>query len=100
MSLFCQHPGCRNPATRKLAELVETAASRRCVFWYYCAAHIPVDIRKTAVVASPLPLPIHSSTHGQVHVPRVWEITGRADQTRRRQIRESNLAASARTQRR
>lgn len=60
-----------------------------CKFRLYCAAHVPTATRYT----SPAPiavLPTHSDPAGQVHVPRVWEVTGAMPNDRKRAVREWN----------
>jgi len=87
----CQHPGCHDLASRKSPEIVERAGRRICLFRNFCAAHTPAALRITATVTGTT-LPAHQNTAGQVHIPRVWEITGKAPEDRRRAVREWNDA--------
>jgi hypothetical protein len=83
------------PASRQIGELVTQGSRRVCIFRRYCAAHVSLS-RSVALKSSTLPT--HANTSGQVHVPRLWEVTGRADSDRRRAVREWNSAHKQRTE--
>jgi hypothetical protein len=56
--------------------MVVRAGRTHCIFRLFCADHIPSDVmHMTAPVHSDPPT--HSAPTGQIHVPRVWEVTGR-----------------------
>lgn len=90
----CQHPDCHNPGSRKVPVMLSRRGRRCCVFQFFCAAHVPIPLPKTAAAPAPR-LPTHARPTGAVHVPRVWEITGRAPIDRIRAVREWNEARRA-----
>lgn len=75
MTARCEYPGCHDTASRKFPEMVERDDRTCCIFRLFCAAHVPADVlHMTATVQSEPPT--HAAPTGQIHVPRVWEVTG------------------------
>lgn len=72
----CEYPGCHDTASRKFPEMVVRAGRRSCTFRLFCAAHVPADVMHMTATVQSAP-PTHSAPTGQIHVPRVWEVTGR-----------------------
>lgn len=71
MNAVCEYPGCRDTASRQFPEMVERDGRRCCIFRLFCASHVPADVLHLTAAAQ-----IDPSAPGQIHVPRVWEVTG------------------------